>query len=80
MSQTQARMQYLDQEAKVVYTSKDSKTTKVFPALEWLAAMCSYIPNRGEQMVRCYGFRNTIRDYSSNGNPHFNSKLKIVDK
>jgi len=41
-------MQYLDQEAKVVYASKDSKTTKVFPALEWLAAMCSHIPDRRE--------------------------------
>jgi hypothetical protein len=31
-------------------------TTKNFPALEWLAAMCSHIPNRGEQMVRYYGY------------------------
>ena len=72
-------MQYLDQEAKVVYTSKDSKTTKVFPALEWLANLCSHIPNRGEQMVRCYGFRNIVRHYSSTGNPHFNSKSKTID-
>jgi hypothetical protein len=28
----QERMQYLDQEGKVVYTSKDKKTSKVFPA------------------------------------------------
>ena len=33
---SQERMQYLDQEAKVVYTSKDGKATKVFDALEWL--------------------------------------------
>ena len=32
---SQERMQYLDQEAKVVYTSKDGKATKVFDALEW---------------------------------------------
>ena len=25
-------------------------------ALEWLAAMCSHVPNRGEQMVRYYGY------------------------
>jgi len=37
---SQERMQYLDQEAKVVYTSKDGKSTKVFDALEWLAAIC----------------------------------------
>jgi len=48
----QERMQYLDQEGTVVYRSKDGETTKSFPALEWLAAMCSRIPNRGEQRVR----------------------------
>jgi hypothetical protein len=40
---SQERMQYEDQEGKVVYTAKDRKTNKVFPALEWLAAMCSHI-------------------------------------
>jgi len=52
---SQERMQYLDEEGTVVYTSKDGATTRNFPALEWLAAMCSHIPNRGEQMVRYYG-------------------------
>jgi hypothetical protein len=51
---SQERMQYLDQEGKVIYTAKDKKTSKVFPALEWMAAMCSHIPNRGEQMVRYF--------------------------
>ena len=45
-------MQYLDQEGKVVYASKDGNSIKVFTAMEWLAAMCLHIPNRGEQMVR----------------------------
>ena len=46
----QERMQYLDQEGKVVYVSKDGKSIKVFPAMEWLTAtrarqgMCSHIP------------------------------------
>ncbi len=40
--------------------AKDSKKTKVFPALEWLAAMCSHIPNRGEQMVRYYGYYSNV--------------------
>ena len=30
------------------------------PALEWLAAMCSHIPNRGEQMVRYYGYYSNV--------------------
>jgi hypothetical protein len=55
------RMQYLDQEGKVVYTSKDGRTSKSFPALEWLANRCSHIPNRGEQMMLYSGFSITIR-------------------
>ena len=55
------------------------KTTKVFPALEWLANLCSHIPNRCGQMARCYGFRNTVRHYSSIGNPHVNSNSKTLD-
>ena len=51
---SQERMQYLDLEGTVVYTSRNGETTKSFPAMEWLAAMCSHIPNRGEQMVRYY--------------------------
>ncbi|MBW6487419.1 MAG: transposase [Syntrophobacterales bacterium] len=57
---SQERMQYLDQEGEVVYKSKDGKDTKVFPALEWLAAMCSHIPNRGEQMVKYYGYYSNV--------------------
>lgn len=42
--------------AKVIYESKDGKTSKTFDALDWLAQLTSHIPNRGEQMVRYYGF------------------------
>lgn len=38
------------------YKSKDGAQAKVFGALEWLAAMCSHVPNKGEQMVRYYGY------------------------
>ena len=57
---SQERMQYLDQEGKVVYAAKNGKSVKVFPAMEWLAAMCSHIPNRGEQMVRYYGYYSNV--------------------
>jgi hypothetical protein len=53
-------MQYLDEEGTVVYTSRDGATTRNFPALEWLAAMCSHISNRGEQMVRYYGYYSNV--------------------
>ena len=45
-----------DRVAKVIYQSKDAKTTKTFDALDWLAQLVSHIPNKGEQMVRYYGF------------------------
>ena len=57
---SQERMQYLDQEGTVVYRSKRGETTKSFPAMEWLAAMCSHIPNRGEQMVKYYGIYSNV--------------------
>ena len=39
-------MQHLDQEAKAVYASKDGKTSKIFPTLEWIATMVTY-PEQG---------------------------------
>jgi hypothetical protein len=44
----------------VVYAAKDGKDQKVFPAMEWLAAMCSHIPNKGEHMVRYYGHYSNV--------------------
>jgi hypothetical protein len=68
---SQERMTYVaandssDRAAKVIYQSKDGKTTKTFDALDWLAQLVTHIPNKGEQpveslkverMVRYYGF------------------------
>ena len=57
---SQERMQYLPEPSKVVYRAKDGTEEKGFDALEWLAAMCSHIPDRGEQMVRYYGFYSNV--------------------
>jgi hypothetical protein len=57
---SQERMSYIPDESKVVYQSKDGKEEKVFEALEWLAAMCSNVPNKGEQMVRYYGYYSSV--------------------
>jgi Putative transposase len=46
----------LDGIAKVIYASKDGKTSKTFDALDWLAQLTTHIPNKGEQMVRYYGY------------------------
>ena len=37
-------MNYHRGTGQVQYRSKDGKETKVFDALEWLAAMCSHVP------------------------------------
>ncbi len=52
----------LDGQAKVIYNSKDGRTSITFEALDWSrrrAAGCkhslqmvAHIPNKGEQMVR----------------------------
>jgi len=53
-------MTYTPEVAKVSYQSKDGKEEKVFDAMEWLAAMCSQVPNKGEQMVRYYGYYSNV--------------------
>jgi hypothetical protein len=53
-------MTYFPEDSKVVYRSKDGKEEKIFDALEWLAAMCSHVPKKGEQMVRYYGFYSNV--------------------
>ena len=67
---SQERMNYYRETGHVEYRSKDGKETKVFDALEWLAAMpggakpcedgCSHVPNKGEQMARYYGFYSNV--------------------
>ena len=69
----------VDPGGRDVYMSQDGRISRSFPALERLAAMCSHIPNRGAQMVWYYGFRNTVRQFSSTGNLHFNSKSPPAD-
>jgi hypothetical protein len=54
-------MTYVPEQAKVRYESKDGKQEKVFDALEWLAVMCSHVPNKGEQMVPHYGYYSNVR-------------------
>jgi hypothetical protein len=58
--------------------AKTGKTTKNFAAVEWLDDMRSHIPEKGKQMIRNYLFWDTIRDYSSNGYPHSNFKMKVT--
>ena len=42
--------------SRVIYESKDGKTSKTVNTLNWLAQLVIHIPNKGEQMVRYYGY------------------------
>ena len=57
---SQERMTHQRETGQVVYRSKGGVTTKTFDALECLAAMCSHMPNKGEQMVRYYGYYSNV--------------------
>ena len=57
---SQERMTYIPEDSKVVYRSKDGKEERVFDALEWLAAMGSHVPNKGEQMAHYYGYYSNV--------------------
>ena len=52
---SQKRMEYLPEQAKVIYRSKDGREHKTYGALDWLAAMASHLPLKGEQLVKYYG-------------------------
>jgi hypothetical protein len=51
---------YLPDESRVMYRSKAGNNEKSFDALEWLAVRCSHVPNKGEQMVRYYGYYSNL--------------------
>ncbi len=53
-------MTYHRESGQVEYQSKDEKETKMFNALEWLAAMCSHVPNKDEQIDRYYGYYSNV--------------------
>jgi hypothetical protein len=57
---SQERMSYDRETAEVVYRSKGGAKGKVFDALEWLAVMCPHVPDKGEQMVRYYGYCSNV--------------------
>jgi len=43
---SQERMTYHGKTGQVEYRSKDGKETQMLHALEWLAAICSHVPNK----------------------------------
>jgi len=57
---SQERMTYIREESKLIYKSKHGRQQKAFDGLEWLAAMSSHIPDKGDQMVRYYGYYSDV--------------------
>jgi hypothetical protein len=54
------RMAYLPEASKVIYEPKDAQKEEGFDALERLTAMSSHVPDKGEQMVRYYGYYSNV--------------------
>jgi hypothetical protein len=57
---SQARVAYDRQARTVTFYPKNKKGTEpappiTRPALDWLAALCAHIPDKGQQLVRYYG-------------------------
>ncbi len=48
-------MDYLPESGKVIYRAKSGRDQRIYDALEWLAAMMSHLPLKGEQLVKYYG-------------------------
>ncbi len=57
---SQERMNYVREESRVIYKSKDGVSTRQFDAVDFIASLCSHIPNMGEQMVRYLGFYSNV--------------------
>ena len=53
-------LSYIREDSKVIYNSKDKANTKEFDALDFIASICSHIPNRNEQMVRYMGLCSNV--------------------
>ena len=57
---SQEKMTYREDTKTVLYHTKikpgSKKNFAVFPALDWIATLTTHIPNRGEQLVRYYGY------------------------
>jgi len=57
---SQDRLNYIREDSKVIYKSKKESETKEFEALDFIASLCSHIPNKNEQMVRYTGYYSNV--------------------
>ena len=61
---SQEKMTYWRDSKTVLYRSKmkpgSQKNFTVFPVLDWIATLTAHIPNKGEQLVRYYGYYSNV--------------------
>jgi hypothetical protein len=57
---SQERLSYISEASKVIYKSKNGNDTKEFDSLDFIASICSHIPNKNEQMLHYYGFYSNV--------------------
>lgn len=61
---SQEKMTYREDTKTVLYRSKMNPVSKknfaIFPVLEWIATLTAHIPNKGEQLVRYYGYYSNV--------------------
>jgi len=50
----------VSEDSKVIYKSKSGNDTKEFDAVDFIASLCTHIPNKSEQMVRYVGFYSNV--------------------
>ena len=58
------KITYQQQTKTVLYRSKMNPVLKksftVFPILDWIATLTTHIPNKGEQLIRYYGYYSNV--------------------
>ena len=57
---SQERLSYVSEASRVIYKSKNGSDTKEFEAVDFIASICSHIPNKNEQMVRYMGYYSNL--------------------
>jgi adenine-specific DNA methylase len=53
-------MNYIREESRIIYKSKDGTNTSQFYAVDFIASLVSHIPNMGEQTVRYLGYYSNV--------------------
>ena len=57
-------MTYRQDSKTVLYRTKmkpgAKKNFAIFPVLDWIATLTAHIPNKGEQLVRYYGYYSNV--------------------